>query len=302
MATWTKTSEPPAKVWSPGEDLFVLWDPLGGVETLARVDVQGSSGNLLDVDVNGAAKVLLNGSNVQPSVSLLTTTPLAAGASFSSSVRDLTAAPGANSIALMAYADTIIVVQWFNRDPSGHERLGIQVAFPANKLILIRPFRPTTTHGYWKVTNRSSSAQTTLEVRELLYADLHPIVQNQFCVLAYNLQIRDIGAHWSETDPNAVFDLVRSDAGGGKIPIYVHNGLNQAVDVKVELGPLDADFTTLTLGAISVPAASFKLITNADFPGIDVPSERVRTTLICATAPTSGGVYAYADNSSGGAA
>ncbi|HEX7073346.1 MAG TPA: hypothetical protein VF226_04840 [Hyphomicrobiaceae bacterium] len=253
-------------------------------------------------------RVSLFGRTVQPEVVTITTTPLAAGGIRSSGVIDLMASPGIAMLAYIINGDTVTQFDWIPGDGTAGEnpaisraRVTVPKALGAQDVQFIPPFRPIGRNYVVTVRNQTPTPQTRLRVFELRYRALEQITpQNLRGVLAQDLAIRDTATHSKFTDPQFVFDLVRTVWGGGKVPIYVDNQLDQEVTVTVRLQMLNV--ITASLGTIAVPAGSKKVITNQDFPGLDVPSEVIDLLFTCSVAPTSGVVNAYIDTLVGGSA
>lgn len=145
-----------------------------------------------------------------------------------------------------------------------------------------------------RVTNPTGTDQSRLTVYEYRYPFTEPYPSNLRAVLAHNVEIRDTDTHTVMNTPQSMYQLTRIALGGGKVPIYVNNSLDQAVKVTVELVMPGA--VSVALGTVEVPASSSYVITNTDFPDIDVPSETIRVALKCDVAPTSGTVSAYIDS------
>src|SRR5690606_15396534 len=84
-----------------------VWDPTANGGQGAWVRVHGT---------NNAQHVTLTGRNVAPSVRMITTTPLASGASFTPDDIDLTAAPGVGLVSYIITADTPTQVEFYTGD------------------------------------------------------------------------------------------------------------------------------------------------------------------------------------------
>lgn len=258
---------------------------------------------------NGALNVALTGSNVQPVVETLTTTPLPAGGSGVSDIIDLTAAPGYGLVELAVHADTVTVVDVFYDDhlhsfsslAHPHIRVPVHpIPATASPRQIIPAFRPMGGRMRIRWQNTTARDQTELGIYLYRYPNTEVAPRNVRAVLAWNLEIRDTVTHSPETDPQAMWALIRIGLGGGKMPIFVRSTLDQAVTIGIEL--FIRGVLTMTLGTFELPARSSRLITNADFPGIDVPSEAISITAKCSVAPTAGRVDAWVDTLVGGAA
>lgn len=259
------------------------------------------------VSANNPLPVLAAGRHLQPTLRLVTGTPLLAGQSYQDVAVNLLDAPGAGLVAYAVNADTITVVDVAlagTGTPGFHAgTIKISAAiFPetSGRFWFIPPFRPLGGVMRLRVTNPTGTDQSYLTVYEYRYPFTEPYPSNLRAVLAHNVEIRDTATHTVMNTPQSMYQLTRIALGGGKVPIYVNNGLNQAVKVTVELVMPGA--VAAALGTVEVPAASTRVITNTDFPGIDVPSETIRVALKCDVAPTSGTVSAYIDSLVGASA
>lgn len=234
----------------------------------------------------------LSGRTVAPTIVDVTTTPLAADGSFTSAWINIDDEPGFQAVALQVFADTLTVITVEASDGTSTEGNSIvDFAVAPSVFNPVPYFRPTSKRYRYKISNRNdSTAQTVLRVSEVRssFGLTHP--QNLRAVLAYNTEIRDTTKH-TPSNNKSIYRVGRRWLGSGKVPIFVNNQLDQQVSLEVVLA-LAGVFNT-TLGVVDVPAGSQYVITNADFVGIDVPSEQITVTPQCATAPTTGNLNIY---------
>lgn len=243
-------------------------------------------------------EVSLSGRSVQPRLRVITETPLAAGTGFTAPVLDLEQEPGVGLVSYMVECDTVTRLSFGASDGSNTREVALVAIHPSGVGRIIPRFAPLGRRWSVHVFNPTNTNQSVLRVYELQYADAMAPPQNLRCVLAQGLEIRDTSSHNRFTDPQFVYLVRRIAFGGGKLPIYVQNGMDQAVQVSISLSV--ADVMTAVLGTTEVPAASNRVITNQDFPGLDVPSEEISLSFRCQVAPSSGSVNAYADILVGG--
>lgn len=265
--------------------------------TLVKAELSAIKTN----QTSGDQKVQLNGRSAEPTVRQLSIPELTAsgGAYGGDPVQSLTDPPGIYALGYQIYSTCPLEFEWASLDVEGHSTSMLKLVIQDSRVTTIPPFRPIGTRYAVIVRNRGASACTPI-VRELRYHTCFMQPQNLRAVMAYDLQIRDTSPHAAATDPNNIFALNRQILGGGKVPIYVDNGLDQAVTASVSL--VIMGLYSGILGTKEIPASSRTVITNADFPGIDVPSEAISITFTCSVAPTSGSVRAHIDTLVGGSA
>lgn len=299
------------------------YQPLYGRNGATRVELYDASGNPITVTsgklavrateienlLSGVLDVHVADRDAHIDAVLLTSTPLGAGASYTAPVLDLTQPPGVEAIGYIVFLDQLLKFEIVFGDSNSLPSFSVNAAEfvvrrwssgSGTSVAYVPPFRPLGTRMQVRLTNPTGTAQSTLRVYELRYRRTNFIhAQNLRAVLAQDLAIRDTNTHSFSSDPQYIFRLARTPFGGGKVPIFIDNQLNQSVDVTINIG-LHTMFS-VALGTVNVPAGSRRVVTNQDFPGLDVPSEQIQLTFRCTTAPTSGVISAYVDTVVGGA-
>lgn len=260
-----------------------------------------------------ALKVTLTGRDVQPSIMTFdpVLTDWTPGRNRVTPVVDLSAAPGVYAISIAVDSDQPIEVNGLFAPGGGTGPITTAspstirmraVLMPSTESGLaeyIPAFRPLGGRYALNLFNRGDGIPTRCRVYTYHWQAAFPQPQNLRALIARALAIRDTNLHSASSDPNNVYTIVRFVWGGGKVPIYIANSLDQSVDVSVILR-LGGVFRTFELGVKNVPAGGATVITNEDFAGIDVPSETIDVRFRCATAPTTGQVDAWIDTLVGG--
>lgn len=307
MGQLSRESNPPAgKLASPDPQYSVdaagtAYERQQGKYGASFVTLYGANGQPIS-SVN-PLEVQLNGSNSQPVITVITNTPLAAGATYNQPFQDYQAELGVYAIGYDIIASTPTEITFYGSPDGVTAITELVIVVPPNVSAPIRAFAPHSRYGKIRVKNLSTTNQTKLEVREIRWNRRMPFPQNQYALLAYGLQIRDIIGHTYASNPDALYYFNRTIQGGGKQPIYVNNGLDQELSVTIMIGPdykLPVDLVA-QIGTKKIPAGTRAVITNQDFPGLDVPCEVLRANMQCTVAPTTGAVYAAVDNTAGGA-
>lgn len=242
--------------------------------------------------------VQLTGRNHKYTKNVLTTTPLAAGASFTSGWFDLTTVDKGAFWGLMVYADTLTEIA-IQGDPGSDVTppyptpylISVRYAPGTNERSLFLPFLNLPIGRYRiRVYNPTSVNQTYLYVAELYRPGewCTPTIIKHWAIK--DLAIRDTSNHTAFTDPSYMSNMTNYIGLPLKnVSIFIRNLLNQQVTIKVTVAspPLDA-----TLGTKNVAAGQSTLITASDFPALNSSWNAIRLDIQCSTAPTTGTVDA----------
>lgn len=231
----------------------------------------------------------------------VTTSPLGTGATFSGAWQENS---DGRAVGLLIDADTLVTVIFqVARDLSG---AGATSAFHwyrvtldgATNPALAVPVRVPGRFYRWQVINPTGTAQTRLNVQEIRqYGGVHHS-QNINVELVRNLAIRNTGGHDPNSDPQFSFVCDIGLLGDGTHPIFVQNGLDQQISVSIFF--LGRSGLGGSLGNFTVASGASVLKTNFDFPGLDVPTQRLYLLLTASVAPTTGDADAYTIVSMGG--
>lgn len=283
-----------------------LWVPVSAAKPLpVGGSPDGSAAVALKTTAAGEVIAQLSGRIVKYTATVLSTTPLLAGQSYTSPDRDLTQDSARLAYGLMVKTSTFSVLALTAKTYDGavsNNADVIQVGVWPNFLTWVPPFRPPVPRFSWTLRNPTTSDQSYLTLHELAtdYLPYHPT--NMRAVLCYNLQIRDGGKKTPSNSPANMSVMRRIVLGGAKSPIVLNNGLSVEANVNIVLTMPGVG--SGVVHTANVPAASIVYITNAAAPALDAPWEElsVEVTAPGADASTTGAFHAVVDTLVGGSA
>lgn len=187
----------------------------------------------------GARLIDITGRNPQRRV--ITNTPLAAGATYTSPFYDLTTlVPHAVLLSYSVRANTPVTfeIQSASSTSSGTGVAHVFLCCSSSAYpVFIPSFTPLGSRYRIVIKNPTARDQTVLEVEEVIHTDAVHVPQNLRACLVWNAPYSiftdTVTKHSVYTDPQYFDRLLRLPWGGGKVAIYVQNTLN--VDISLDI-------------------------------------------------------------------
>ncbi len=243
----------------------------------------------------GAAPVTLNGRN--PKETVLTTTPLAAYAWYYQTWQDAVTL-GYQAVGYEVYSDlamdVILQMSGVQVDYSEEKMLGFRTI--PNQRLIIPPIPIVGRYYRIRCGNPKGTAQSSLSIIEYAYPYFvrHPKLLTAVLCDAYPIRDTNVHAFYkSAPDPEYMQDVIARGTGDSTKPILIENTLDQSLNVNIWIGLVNGVDMKVNPTAITVNADSRKVITNQDYPALDVPFRHLFIDIQASALPTTGTVSAW---------
>lgn len=247
-----------------------------------------------------------------PSFVSLTSTALAAGdgtpanpGTFTSSWFDATSfnAPFQEGLSLIVDDTTEVELQLSPDATDASAEPFYKAAIPAsNSTIKLNasvtpPFWIPTRYWRYVLRNYKAAALTTTKATLNRFGHDGVIAYSVAPILADGVSIRDTGFHSATTDVEMYLAVIKAIGNSPKsIELYSTHDQDLTIDIRIDsswiMGDGNGSSTYAALGTYTLTAGSRAIITNTDFPGLDVAMLTLYLRASAAVAPTTGSMWA----------